>query len=60
MDNITNLIDYYSVKSNQLLNFINQNDTLSIDQIIEYGKELEILEYKLTALEIAYLEENKK
>ena len=60
MDNITKLINYYSVKSNQLLKFINQNDSLSIDQIIESGKELEIIEYKLTALEIAYLEESKK
>jgi hypothetical protein len=58
MANISTVINYYTIKSDQVLKFINQNNNLTVEQIIESGKELEILEYKITALEIAYLEEN--
>jgi hypothetical protein len=58
MENIITVIDYYAAKSCQLLKFINQNDNLTVEQVAEIGKELEILEYKRTALEIALVESN--
>lgn len=54
--NIKKALEYYTFKSNQLKAFINENTNLTVEQIIESGKELEILEYKITALEVA--EEN--
>lgn len=58
MENITTVIKYYTARSKRMLKIINQNDYFTVDQIIEIGKELEILEYKITALEIANLEAN--
>lgn len=49
--NIT--IAYYDLKINEILNFINSNNNLTVDQIIDSGEKLSILEYKLTALEVA-------
>ena len=48
MVNISTVINYYTIKSNQVLKFINQNNNLTVEQVIESGKELEILEYKIT------------
>ena len=56
-DKIDKTLDYYCYKRKELLNFVNSNNNLTADQIIENGEELEILEYKITALEIA--KENK-
>ena len=50
---IDNAITYYTVKSNEILNYINSNDNLTIEQIIQSAEELSVLEYKLTALEVA-------
>jgi len=50
---IDRTIDYYSVKRQSLLDFINNRDNITPDQIIESGVEMAILESKLTALEIA-------
>lgn len=50
--NIKKALEYYTFKSKQLQAFINENNNLSVEQIIESGKELEILEYKITALEV--------
>ena len=36
-----------------MLDFINSSNNLTVDQIIESGEELAILEYKITALEVA-------
>tara|TARA_R110001583_G_scaffold166580_1_gene319333 strand:+ start:5237 stop:5413 length:177 start_codon:yes stop_codon:yes gene_type:complete len=52
-DKIDNTIDYYNVKVNEILNFMNSNNDLTIEQIISNGEQLSILEYKITALEIA-------
>jgi hypothetical protein len=46
-------IDYYSFKSRQVRDFVNSSKDLTIEQIIEFGEELSILEYKITALEVA-------
>lgn len=56
-DKINKTLDYYCCKRKVLLDFVNSNNNLTADQIIENGEELEILEYKITALEIA--KENK-
>ena len=46
-------IDYYSFKSREIRDFVNSSKDLTIEQIIEFGEELSILEYKITALEVA-------
>ena len=46
-------IEYYTFKSNEILNLVNSNNNLTSEQIIENGKQLSILEYKITALEVA-------
>jgi hypothetical protein len=46
-------IDYYSFKSRQVRDFVNSSKDLTIEQIIEFGEELAVLEYKITALEVA-------
>ena len=50
---IDKTIEYYTFKSNELLTYINSNQNLTIDKIIECGEELAILEHKITALEVA-------
>ena len=52
-DNIEKTIAYYTFKSNELLDFVNTNNNLSVNKIIECGEELAVLEHKITALEIA-------
>lgn len=50
---IDKAIEYYTFKSNKILDFINTSTNLTVDEIIENGNELAILEYKITALEVA-------
>ncbi len=50
---IEKAIEYYFFKSNELKEFVNSNNNLSIEKIIECGEELAILEHKITALEVA-------
>lgn len=52
-DKIEKAIEYYTFKSNELLKFVNSNNNLSVEKIIECGTELAILENKITALEVA-------
>ena len=52
-DKITKALEYYNFKSKEVLNFINTNTNLTVEQIIEKGEELSVLEYKITALEVA-------
>lgn len=52
-DKIEIAIDYYTFKSKELLDFVNSNKNLTVDQIIETGEELAVLEHKITALEVA-------
>ena len=52
-DKIDRTIDYYCHKRKQILNTVNSKNDLTPDEIIEYGQEMEILEYKITALQIA-------
>jgi hypothetical protein len=50
---IDKAIDYYSFKSREIRNTVNASKDLTVEQIIEFGEELSILEYKITALEVA-------
>ena len=50
---IDKTIEYYIFKSKEILNFVNENTNLTTDKIIECGEELAVLEYKITALEVA-------
>lgn len=53
MGEIEKAIEYYTFKSSALKEFVNSNNNLSIEKIIESGEELAILEHKITALEVA-------
>ena len=46
-------LEYYFQKRSDILNFVNSNNDLTTDQSIENGEELAILEYKITALQVA-------
>ena len=50
---IDKVLEYYTFKSNKILNEINTSSTLTVDEIIEKGKKLKELEFKITALEVA-------
>lgn len=52
-DKIDKAIEYYKVKINGIVDFINNNTNLTIEEIIERGEQLTVLDYKLTALEVA-------
>ena len=52
-DKIKKALDYYTFKSVEILNFINASNNLTVEQIIEKGEELAVLEAKITALEVA-------
>jgi hypothetical protein len=53
MSKIEKAIEYYVFKSDELKEFVNSNNNLSIEKMIECGEELAILEHKITALEVA-------
>ncbi|WP_202913877.1 hypothetical protein [Winogradskyella ouciana] len=46
-------IEYYTKKGQNILNSVNANSNLTADELIKYGEEMAVIEYKLTALEIA-------
>lgn len=46
-------IDYYTKKGEDILNTVNSRGNLTADELIHYGEEMAIIEYKLTALEVA-------
>lgn len=50
---INKTIEYYNIKINSIVNSMNTNTNLTIEEIISNGEQLAILEYKLTALEVA-------
>ena len=52
-DKIDKTIEYYSLQMNSIVNFINTNNNLTVEQIIHNGELLAVLDYKLTALEVA-------
>ena len=50
---IDKTIEYYMFKRTEILGFVNSSNALTVEKIIEFGEELAILEYKITALQIA-------
>lgn len=50
---IEKAIEYYTIKSKEIIEYVNSNDQLTAEEIIQSAEELSILEYKLTALEVA-------
>ncbi len=52
-DKIEKAIEYYTIKSKEVIEYINSNQQLTAEEIIQCAEELSILEYKLTALEVA-------
>jgi hypothetical protein len=50
---IDKTIEYYCIKKKEILDFVNTQNNLTIEQIIDSGEALGVLEYKITALEIA-------
>jgi hypothetical protein len=50
---IDKAIEYYNFKSKEILDYMNASDNLTVEEIIEKGEELAVLEYKITALEVA-------
>ena len=52
-DKIEKTLEYYYYKRKEILDLVNTKTDLTPDQIIEYGGEMSILEYKITALQVA-------
>jgi hypothetical protein len=52
-NNIDDTLEYYNKKAQEILDIVNSGNNLATDQIIQYGEDLAIIEYKITALEIA-------
>lgn len=50
---IEKAISYYTIKSEEIIEYVNSNHHLTAEEIIQSAEELSILEYKLTALEVA-------
>lgn len=50
---IEKTIAYYSKKGEDILSAINSTNNITADELISYGEEMAIIEYKLTALEVA-------
>lgn len=50
---IDQTLSYYLLKRKEIMDFVNSNNKLTSDEIIDKGGQLEILEFKITALEIA-------
>ena len=46
-------LEYYTFKSKEMRDFVNSSKDLTVEQIVEFGEELAVLEYKITALEVA-------
>lgn len=52
-DGVDIAIDYYLVKRKEIMDYVNVKTNLTPDELIHYGEEMAILEYKITALEVA-------
>ena len=52
-DKIELAFEYYNIKQREILKSVNSSSELSAEEIINFGEELNTLENKITALEIA-------
>lgn len=50
---IETALQYYGKKSEEILKIVNSRSNLTADEVIHFGEEMAILEYKMTALEVA-------
>ena len=50
---IDSTLEYYTFKSKKIVDHVNATKNLTVDEIIESGEELAILEHKITSLEAA-------
>ncbi len=50
---INEALKYYFYKRKGIMNYVNGKDDLSVEEIIENAEELSVLEYKITALQVA-------
>ncbi|MFT4849764.1 MAG: hypothetical protein ACI83B_002312 [Sediminicola sp.] len=46
-------LEYYNKQGKEILALVNTSNSLTADQIIHYGEEMSIIEYKITALKVA-------
>jgi len=53
MGKVDTAIEYYSKQSKKILEEVNSSNDLTVEDVIQLGEELSVLEYKLTALEVA-------
>lgn len=53
MDKIEKTLEYYLFKRKEIMDFVNGKTNLTPDDIIHNGEEMSILEYKITALQVA-------
>jgi len=53
MNKIDTAIHYYTEKEQAILNEANSRTDLTAEDLIRFGEEMAILEYKMTALEVA-------
>ncbi len=52
-DKVEIAIAYYTKKGQEILMSVNAKSDFTADELIHYGEEMAIIEYKLTALEVA-------
>lgn len=52
-DKIEKTLEYYLFKRKEILDYVNKKTNLTPDDIIQNGEEMSILEYKITALQVA-------
>lgn len=52
-DKIKGALEYYFVKRKTIQVDVNSSNNLTVEEIIEKGEELAVLEYKITALQVA-------
>ena len=45
-------IEYYTKKQQEIISIVNNSNNLKVDDIIKFGEEIAVIEYKLTALEV--------
>ena len=50
---IEETLTYYFVKRKEIIDLVNKSNKLTADEIIKHGEELAVLEYKITALQVA-------
>jgi hypothetical protein len=52
-DKIDVTLEYYTFNSKEIIDIVNKSNNLTVDEIIQSGEELAILEHKITSLEAA-------